>query len=31
MVQGRVSKEGEEGIIAAGPGFCLNNILVVNW
>ena len=31
MVQGRESKEGEEGIIAAGPSFCLNNIRVVNW
>ena len=24
MVQGQESKEGEEGIIAAGPSFCLN-------
>ena len=31
MVQGRESKEGEEGFIAAGPSFCLNNIRVMNW
>ena len=31
MVQGRESKEGEEGFIAAGPSFCLNSIRVMNW
>ena len=31
MVQGRESKEGEEGIIATGASFCLNNIQAVNW
>ena len=31
MVQGRESKEGEEGIIATGQSLCLNNIRVVNW
>ena len=31
MVQGRESKEDEEGYIAAGQSFCLNNIRVVNW
>ena len=31
MVQGPESKEGEEGFIATGPSFCLNNIRVVNW
>ena len=31
MAQGRESKEGTEGIIAAGPTFCLNNKRVVNW
>ena len=30
MMQGRESKEGEEGIIAAGQSFCLNIIRVVN-
>ena len=31
MVQGRKSKEGEEGFIPAGLSFRLNNIRVVNW
>ena len=31
MVQGRKSKEGEEGFIAAGLSFRLNNKRVVNW
>ena len=31
MVQGRESKEDEDGFIAAGPSFGLNNIRVVNW
>ena len=31
MVQDRESKEGEEGLIAAGLSFCLSNIRVVNW
>ena len=31
MVQGRESKEDEEGFIATGPSFCLSNMRVVNW
>ena len=31
MLQGRESKEGEEGIIDAGLSFYLNNIRVVSW
>ena len=30
MVQGRESKKGDEGFIAAGPSFCLSNIRVMN-
>ena len=31
MVHGWESKGGEEGCIATGPSFCLNNMRVVNW